>query len=218
MCFSATASFVAGTMLSSIGMVTLIQTKGSRLLPLALIPLLFGIQQFIEGFLWLSFQHESPLLTWSTTYAFTMFSHVLWPIFVPFAVGLIEPVPWRRKTIALFQYIGWGVGLFLLYLVVRYPVTAIAEEHIVYVSQHFYKVPVMILYVAATCVSSFFSSYRLIKIFGVLALILFFVAYGFYTVALLSVWCFFAAVLSAILYLHIRDTQAKFDQPAIERI
>lgn len=205
MCFSATASFVAGTMLIGIGVQTLRLANEPRLKPLAWIPLLFGIQQFIEGMLWLSFRFESPLLAWSSTYAFTMFSHVLWPIFVPFAVGIIEPVAWRKSAITVFQFLGWGVGLFLLYLVIRYPVSAIAGEHVVYVSQHFYQAPVMMLYVAATCVGSFFSSYRLINLFGVMALILFFVAYGFYTVALLSVWCFFAAILSAILYLHLRD-------------
>lgn len=209
MCFSATASFVAGVMLTGIGVQTLRLASEPRLKPLAWIPLLFGIQQFIEGTLWLSFRFESPVLSWSSTYAFTMFSHVLWPIFVPFAVGIIEPVAWRKNVIAIFQIIGWGVGLFLLYLVIRYPVSAIAGEHIVYVSQHFYQAPVMMLYVAATCVGSFFSSYRLINLFGVMALILFFVAYGFYTVALLSVWCFFAAILSAILYWHLKNNSSQ---------
>lgn len=204
MCFSATASFAAGALLTGVGIATLRQATESRMKPLALIPLLFGIQQFIEGFLWLSFHYGSPWLAWSSTYAFTLFSHVLWPIFVPYAVGLIEPVRWRKQMITLFQVIGLAVGLYLLYLVVRYPVSAIAEEHIVYVSQHFYKVPVMMLYIAATCVGSFFSSHLLVRIFGGLALILFFVAYGVYTIALLSVWCFFAAILSAIIYFHVR--------------
>ena len=49
MCFSATASFISGTTLCVIGVATLKQTKGSAEVPFALIPLLFGIQQLIEG-------------------------------------------------------------------------------------------------------------------------------------------------------------------------
>lgn len=42
----------------------------------------------------------------------------------------------------------------------------------------------------------------MVRLFGALALILFLLAYGFFTVTLISVWCFFAAVLSVIIYLH----------------
>jgi len=50
MCFSATASFVAGTSLSAIE------------LPFAMIPLLFGIQQLVEGIIWLTFRYDAPVL------------------------------------------------------------------------------------------------------------------------------------------------------------
>lgn len=204
MCFSATASFVAGASLSAIGVATLQRVGRAKEVPFALIPLLFGIQQLIEGALWLSFRFDAPLLNAASTYAFSVFSHTLWPIFVPFSVGLLEPVAWRRHAIFVFQLIGFGIGLYLLYFLIKYPVTAVAKEHIVYVSPHFYQVPSMLLYLAATCVISFFSSHRLVNIFGALSLLFFFVAYWFYTEALFSVWCFFAAVLSAMIYWYSR--------------
>ncbi|MDZ4140532.1 MAG: DUF6629 family protein [Methylotenera sp.] len=202
MCFSATASFVAGVSLSALGVATLKKASLKAEIPFAMIPLLFGVQQIIEGMLWLSFRFDTPLLNVTMTYAFTLFSHVLWPIFVPFSIGLVEIVAWRKKVIFVFQFFGVVVGLYLLYLMLRFPLTSEVNEHIVYVSPHFYQAPVMALYLAATCVSSFFSSHKMIKIFGVLALLLFMVAYWFYTVAFFSVWCFFAAILSAIIYLH----------------
>lgn len=205
MCFSPSASFIAGLSLVAIGALTLKRVTQKREIPFALIPLLFGIQQIIEGLLWLSFRFDAPLLNAATTYAFSVFSHSVWPIFVPFSVGLLEVVPWRRRVILAFQVIGLGIGLYLLYFIVRYPITAVAGEHIVYVSPHFSQVPAMLLYLAATCVVSFFSSQRLVKVFGASALLLFFVAYWFYTAALFSVWCFFSAVLSAIIYLYVRS-------------
>ena len=204
MCFSATASFTAGTALSALGVATLRLTRRKVDIPFASIPLLFGVQQIVEGILWLSFRFDAPQLNVATTYLFSMFSHVLWPIFVPFSIGLLEAVPWRRKAIWGFQAVGLFVGLYLLYVLAEFPVTAVAAENIVYVSPHFYNIPVMLFYLAATCVSCFFSSVATIRLFGALALFLFLVAYGFFTIALFSVWCFFAAVLSSIIYVHFR--------------
>lgn len=204
MCFSATASFVAGVSLSATGILTLQKTTRKQDIPFALIPLLFGAQQIIEGLLWLSFRYDATLLNVTTTYLFSVFSHTLWPVFVPFSVGLLEPVYWRRNVMRLFQVIGLAIGLYLLYFIVKYPVIAVAEEHIVYVSPHFYELPAMLLYLLATCVVSFFSSHRVVRWFGALALLLFFVAYWFYTAALFSVWCFFSAILSFMIYLYFR--------------
>ena len=209
MCFSATASFIAGSALSVLGVATLRATRRKAEIPFAAIPLLFGMQQIVEGVLWLSFSYDAPQLNVVMTYLFSIFSHVLWPIFVPFSIGLREIVPWRRKLIWGFQAVGLLVGLYLFYMIVEYSVTAVVETNIVYVSPHFYKIPVMLLYVAATCVSCFFSSVATIRLFGALALFLFVLANWIFSVALFSVWCFFAAVLSSIIYVHIR-----FDPPA----
>jgi len=204
MCFSATASFIAGVSLSALGAVTVKQAERKTEIPFAMIPLLFGVQQIIEGMLWLSFRFDAPLLNVIMTYMFTLFSHVLWPMYVPFAIGLVETVAWRKKAIRVFQFIGIAVGLYLFYLVVRFPVTSKVEEHIVYVSPHFYKAPMMALYLAATCVGAFFSSHKLINLFGILALLLFMVAYRVHAAAFFSIWCFFAAILSAVIYLHFK--------------
>ena len=204
MCFSATASFVAGTGLSVLGVATLRAARRRSEIPFAAIPLIFGLQQMVEGALWLSFRFDAPQLNLAMTYVFSVFSHVLWPVFVPFAIGQLETVAWRRRVIQVFQGVGLLVGLFLLYQIVEFPVTAVAAENIVYVSPHFYKLPVMLLYLAATCVSCFFSSSATVRLFGALALLLFALAYGFFAVALFSVWCFFAALLSAIIFVHFQ--------------
>lgn len=215
MCFSATASFVAGVSLSGMGIAALRRVVQRGEIPFALIPLLFGIQQLIEGVLWLSF-HGHPAVVTAATYAFSLFSHTLWPVFVPFSVALLEPVHWRRNVMQAFQAAGLVVGLYLLYFIVRFPVTAVMEEHIVYVSPHFFQVPTMLLYLAATCVVSFFSSHRIVRIFGALALLLFIISYWFYTTALISVWCFFSAVLSAMIFLYFKSGRCQ-PQPMLRR-
>ena len=205
MCFSATASFAAGTSLSIIGVATLRNTSHRTEIPFAMIPLLFGIQQLIEGVIWLTFAHEAPMLRQTMTYAYSAFSPVLWPIYVPLAIGVLEVTRWRRKVLAGFEVAGLTVGLYLLYIIVTRPVVAqVVSRHIEYISPHFYIGIVMVLYVAATCVSGFFSSHRFVNLFGGLALASFAATYLFYAHALVSVWCFFAAILSVLMYVHLR--------------
>lgn len=62
MCFSATASFAAGAGLLVVGAITLRQARRRAEMPFAAIPLLFGIQQLIEGALWLTFPDKAPML------------------------------------------------------------------------------------------------------------------------------------------------------------
>jgi hypothetical protein len=207
MCFSATASFIAGASLSGAGLATLrLRTRPAEL-PFAAIPLLFGIQQLIEGLVWLSFQPTAPLPNASLTFVYSLFSHVLWPIYVPFAVGLLEPVAWRRRALLVTQAAGISVGLYLLYFLLQFPVTSkVLGQHIVYESPHFYIQTVMVLYLIATCLSSMLSSHRIIRWFGVLSLATFVAAYAIHAATLVSVWCFFAAVLSFIVYAFFRSS------------
>ena len=208
MCFSATASFVAGSTLSAIGVAAIREAKDRRDVPFAMIPLLFGVQQLIEGALWLTFAHEAPQLQRMTTYGYSIFSHVLWPIYVPFAFRFLETVPWRRTAMLWFQIAGLAVGLYLLYFLVTAPVVAtVIEGHIVYESPHFYILAVMALYLASTCVTGFFSAHKFVRLFGVLALLSFLLSWVAYARALVSVWCFFAAILSLLIFLHLRYRQ-----------
>jgi hypothetical protein len=205
MCFSASASFVAGISLSTVGVAALRRTKASSERAFALIPLLFGIQQLTEGVIWLTFSHDAPLVQMVMTYVYSGFSHVLWPTYVPFAVGAMETVRWRREAIRGFGAAGIAAGLYLGFYIVTNPVTAeVVGRHIVYESPHFHLLPVMALYLAATTVSSMFSSHAFVRLFGVLALASFIAAYLLNATAAVSTWCFFAAIQSLLIYLHLR--------------
>ena len=207
MCFSAAASFAAGGALSVAGGLTLTKVKQKSELPFASIPLLFGIQQAIEGAVWVSF--GSPILNTIATYAYSMFSHVLWPIFVPFSVLMIETDPARRKILRLFSFFGFAVGLYLLYFILVDPVTAhIVGNSIAYHSPHLYVYLVMAFYLVATCGSCLVSSHKIINIFGVVLFISFAIAAWFFTETFFSVWCFFAAILSIIVYWYFQSNSA----------
>lgn len=203
MCFSATASFVAGASLVAVGGLTVRKSQGRRELPLALVPVLFGLQQLTEGFVWVSLSRDLPVVQSWSTYIYSGFSHVLWPIFVPLAILLVETVRWRAKVLGAFLVLGLSVGLYLLFFIVRSPVAArVEQDSIRYDSPHFYIVAVLVLYLLATCISGLFSSHWCIRVFGVLAFILAIAAAVVSLTTFVSVWCFFAAILSLLVYLH----------------
>lgn len=203
MCFSATASFSAGAVLLGLGTLTLKSARGPWEVPFAAIPLLFAIQQLIEGVIWLTFTYDAPELNVVMTHAYSFFSHVLWPIYVPVAVLLIEPPGWRRHLLSAFVVVGLAVGVYLLYVLVAYPVVSRPTgQHIEYVSPHFFAVVAMTLYLLSTSVTLVWSTHRVAKVFGVLALLSFGAAYYFYSFWFISVWCLFAALMSSVIYLH----------------
>lgn len=214
MCFSPVASFVASGGLALIGTATLKETKSKREFPLASFPMLFAIQQFAEGWIWLSFAHPDRLKI--LTYIFASFSHVLWPFYVPLAVYLVEPDRYRKRVIAVFLLLGILVSAYVLYFIIQWPIEArITQNSISFFTERAgsqpsiqylyfgdYPAYTFFAYLVAVTMAPFFSSYRIIKIFGGAIFFSAYLAYSSYEHSFFSVWCFFAAMISTLIYLH----------------
>lgn len=213
MCFSATASFTSAALLLGTGAVTLRRARVARERPFAAIPLLFGIQQLTEGVLWLGFGWDAPMLTTVLTQIYSFFSHVLWPVYVPLAAWALQAPGPRRRALAVIWAGGIAVGTYLLYRMVASPIVARPlGNHIDYDSPHFYVTIVMTLYLAATTASALLSDHRVMKLFGALTLGSAIAAYLLYARWFISVWCFFAAALSVVIYLHFAARSAPPDK------
>ena len=207
-CFSPTASFLAGGALSAAGTYTLRHAKKPEQVPFAAIPLLFGIQQIIEGFVWLTF--GQGYVHTAATYAYVMFSHVLWPLYLPFAVWAIEPEPRRKKWLGLFVFMGCVISATLFAYVLQGPVTSAVVGRCIAYAVPLPSVPFSLwAYVLATVGSCFVSSRKFVRVFGLALLGSLAIAYWSYTEAFYSVWCFFAALLSLIVFVHLRQESEK---------
>jgi hypothetical protein len=206
MCFSASASFAAAGFLLGIGTLTWKSASAPAERPFAAIPLLFATQQLIEGLLWLTLDHDTARIGTLLTYAYTFFSHLLWPVFVPLAVLLIEPRGWRRRALAACVAAGAVVSASLLYTMGQYGIVAhVSGHHIEYITPHFFALATMTLYLLSTSASQLLSTHGSVKAFGLLALLSFGAAYVAYTTWFISVWCYFAGVLSAVVLLHFKS-------------
>jgi len=201
-CFSATSSFIASVALLGIGAVTIRQTTASAERPYAAIPLIFGVQQLVEGILWLELPAQSQA-THMLAIAYMLFSHILWPIYVPLAVLAIEPLAVRRRLIVLPTIAGAGAGLFFLIALATSRVSAtIAGPHIAYHLPHPHDGIALTLYVAGTCLAPLLSSYRTVQLFGVAIACSMLATYLAYAMWFASVWCFFAALTSGVVFVH----------------
>jgi hypothetical protein len=208
MCFSATASFTAAAVAGGIGAVTLWKAGklGDRaLLPIAAFPALFALQQTVEGLLWLDLARTTPSACRPfLTHAFMAYAEVFWPVFAPLAAWLIEPVRWRRHMIGVCLAVGVALSAYLLWKMLGNPYTASAATgHIVYSNGATYPKDIQFPYVFATTISLLLSSHRMVQLLAVVILGGFAVAWWSYHQSYISVWCFFAALSSIIVYLFV---------------
>jgi len=204
MCFSATASFVTAGVTGAIGIVALARANEARELPLAAAPIIFALQQGIEGLLWLTLPSapDGPIST-TLTYLFLFFAEAFWPVYAPIVVLLIEPSERRRRLMLLCLAVGIGVSTYLLWLILSRPHgAAILDGHIVYVTEYRFSHLVGFAYLAATGLPLVLSSQRAVVVLGAIVLVGCAVAYAFYWEAFVSVWCFFAAAASAVILGH----------------
>lgn len=216
MCFSAEASFLVAAATGLTGVAAMRQTTSAREIPLAGTPLLFGLQQFVEGVLWLRLpQAEGEYSITMLSFAFLVFAEVIWPAYTAIAVLLIEPDRRRRQALIAVLIIGIIVSRdLLLALMVELPVATIRGHSIAYGGHSDPLSWEQLPYLAATVLPLFISSQRAIRTFGVVASAGFLVSACVYAETFVSVWCFFAAAGSVLLYLHFRRVALALPAPS----
>ncbi|MBU0498859.1 MAG: hypothetical protein KJ558_11170 [Gammaproteobacteria bacterium] len=206
MCFSANVSFAIGTLLLPMGLYSANQARARdlRYLPLASFPLLFGLQQLIEGVLWVGLSGDLPQLQTFGALGFLFFAFFFWPIMVPFAAWCLEPLGTRRRWMVIAILLGCLLGG-LLYLPLLLDETRIIPT-ITYhsISYHSFLITDGIvsreanslLYSILVSFPLLFSSRPPARGYGLLVLISVVLSALYFQYAFTSVWCFFAALLS----------------------
>ena len=209
MCFSAGMSFGASAVILITGIITISKARTNPQRIFALIPLFFSIQQFTEGLLWLvlanpEYDNYRPLLT----HLYLTFAWIIWPVFIPFSMGLLENKLSRKRLLHLFLGIGVFVSAGFIHIMMSHHAHAVINEyHIDYLfdntpSYHFIFT---ILYIVATVVSLFVSSTKRMWAFGVINLASYLFTKIFFHGHVVSIWCFFGALSSFIVLWIILD-------------
>ncbi len=208
MCFSATASFTAGACLLFAGAAAMNQSQSTPQKALSTIPVFFGLQQLSEGLLWMALTNPAyAQLERFATYTFLIFAQLVWPIVIPLSMYLFEEHRERKRVIKGLLITGVLTSLALGWGMWHYPVsTMVTSHHIEYrldspLSNRWFS---GITYLAAAVVSPFFSSIKPLRFVGLFLLLSYIASRLFYFTYLISVWCFFAAILSVLIIVIIR--------------
>lgn len=211
MCFSLEASFVGGVVLSSVGVATLKKVEKPSQILFASIPLFFGVQQISEGLVWLGLENPAyPNLKDIGMYVFLVMARVLWPMLIPLSVLFLEENVKKKKLMTIFLVMGASVSLYYSYCLLFLNVAPnIAGHHIQYISDfpEVIAVPVFIIYFIGSITPLFISSVKRMNIFGGLLFFSAAITAIFFVEFLTSVWCFFAAAISVIIYWILNESR-----------
>ena len=215
MCFSASVSYSAAAVLVTTGLYA-VRQAGQLPAPYrmwAAVPVCFGIQQVFEGRVWQMLDAGNAAAAVPYAIGFHFFSHFLWLWWLPLCSYLVEPGKIRRKVFGGFALFGAFAGTLVYSVIITHPewMTVAIREHSIYYrfsvpyrSSIHLPIPTAGLYALTVLVPLLISSHSRIRIFGVLVVMSMLLASKAYDYAYISVWCFFAAVLSLYIVYMIR--------------
>lgn len=171
---------------------------------IALIPLLFAIQQAFEGFQWLSISsgHVNPC----AGYGFIFFALLLWPVYIPLVVYIFD----QKMRYVTKWLLALGIALSSYFLVILF--LAPMEIEVMKMGIY-YKIALLFgdvtgtLYAIAICGALIASSIKAFRVFGVITFVSVLITTIFFRLTFTSTWCFFAALLSVMIYLYIKESK-----------
>lgn len=207
MCFSPQADLVGGSVVAALGVDAVLHLRRRHEhIALAALPLVLGLHQLDEAFIWWSLQgHLSQAVGRVALWIYLTIAFVLLPVFVPFAVAAIEPRRGRRRAMAAFVAIGLGVAIVLGIAMVRGPMTVrLRPYHLSYGLHVGHAFVVIACYVAAVCGALLCSSYRHVVLFGLVNLVAIVAIARLTADGFASVWCGWAAVSAGAISAHMR--------------
>ncbi len=214
MCFSAEVSFGASAVITTIGVVSYKKANKTPLRYIAMIPIFFGMQQFSEGFVWLSKLYtEFAAFDGLSTYTFIFFAWIIWPIYIPFAMWKNEANGIRKKTLGVFTIIGCIVAAGLIFYMLTKGIKSEIHGHSIHYefdTKHPLKWLMIPLYFTSVVLSTVVSSVTKMWWLGVANTILFSLTKIYIADKVISVWCFLAAFTSIlILYIIVQERKKR---------
>jgi len=212
--YFAVLNFTLSGAIGLIGILTLRKVSTPNEVLFALLPLLFALHQFTEGFVWLGVGgHIERRALELAAGIFIYYAQGLLPFLVPLAVWLIEKRAWRRDILALLTLLGLALAIYTMYGLSKFPSSVTVINNTLFYNNpwtaNYYDAAI---YIITTCGSLMLSSSISVALFGVLNLIgltLIFLLrpYGF-----TSLWCLYAAAISGLLYFHFIERRISFLQ------
>jgi hypothetical protein len=241
MCFSAQAAFTAGALLSAAGLFSVAQVllntpksmnrqQCTALTVFAAVPLVFGVHQVSEGFVWL----DTTNLLAIRIFAYTAWT--FWPLYISLSIAFLEytrpsslPVEsiafcaWPRKLVSpatrkkhLCINIGLAVLCYLIFTLCLYAVEPLSvntdhgrmeyktcQKYVEEVPEWQNKTG-RFVYTYAVVASLFLSSLNYSMILAAVTGLSAAISYYLWEAQFESTWCYFAALISSFIVFMVR--------------
>jgi hypothetical protein len=155
---------------------------------------------------WWGLQGVVPLSVGEVAmWIYLIVAFVVLPILVPVVILLLEPTAPRKWRIAPFVAVGVAVSTILLEAMVRtHPTVHLGAYHLSYTIGLQHGIAVIGLYIVATCGSLLASGFRDIVYFGLANVVAVVILARLSADGFASLWCFYAALASGAIVLHMR--------------
>jgi hypothetical protein len=144
---------------------------------------------------------------------FLILAEVLWPIIIPLSVLFMEKNSQKRRILWILLGMGMSLSLYYLFCLIFFHVKPqIVGFHIQYDTDFPKSLAILAfaLYLIATITPLFVSSIKKTHLLGALMFFSCLITVIFFTQYLTSVWCFFAALISGVIYWILRDSKREF--------
>jgi hypothetical protein len=121
---------------------------------------------------------------------------------------LMEPDIRRKKILYYFLLLGAAASLYMFYCLITYDISAVVESgHIRYYRNFPYLNIMRPVNFVLIGITPFLSTLRYTKLLAGAMMASLILTYIFYREYLISVWCFFAAILSLLIILVINSNK-----------
>jgi hypothetical protein len=148
------------------------------------------------------------------TYVFLIMADFLWPMMIPLAVLFMEENQKRKKILWALFIGGISVSLYYAFCLLSFNIyPQISGYHILYKTDFPQSLSMIAfaIYLIVTITPLFVSSIKRTHLLGVLMFLSCLVTAIFFRQYLTSVWCFFAALISGVIYWILRDSKRVFN-------
>ena len=214
MCFSTTASLTTAAILIPAGLYCIKSAKqlDNPYWAIAMLPFIFGLQQLLEGGVWFSLENGNTSNAHLFSLGFVLFSHLFWLGWVGYSSYLVESSVLYKFIFKWFSITGilFGTSMYFPLLIYPHWLSTSIINYSIYYNFNFIFDPYLphtmlaIIYSGFILLPLFLSSNRYLNVLGIMIFISGLFSWKIYNSVFVSVWCYFAAVISLYIFYIIQ--------------
>ena len=140
-------------------------------------------------------------------------AQAIWPLMIPVSIMLMEKNNRRKRILRILSGLGLSLSIYYSYCLLTFSVNPeISGHHILYKNgfPHSISNPAFAVYLIVTITPLFISGIKRTWLLGILMTLSCLITAIFFRQYLTSVWCFFAALISGVIFWILSDSHKYF--------